>query len=351
MDTIEERRVTEYDVVDLRGLRVGVPSAYFPTELSPAAAERVKSVAAALKARGAEIVAVDLPTTKEALSAYYLLACAEASSNLARYGAHTAQSLGFGPQAPDLAATLARIHEHSSPESIAELAGGDEFFYTNSQVRAALFGSEVRKRILLGTYALSAGRKDNFFLAAERVRDRVRADFTRVFSAADVRSPAPASGSSSKAASSASFSNSSGSSPTGVDLLLHPITVGTAPLLPVEHGGEPQPASSHPASEYTQDVFTAPASLAGLPSVAVPTGLAQDGLPLSVALTGQWGYERMLLAVARVVGGAFPAVSHSGPTGPAMMPAPTPLSPDARPPPGAVVEDEPQRKRLSSFRK
>lgn len=325
METAEEattRRAAASEnnmLVDLRGLKVGVPTAYFPAELSPVAAERVKSVAAVLKSYGASIIPVTLPTTKEALSAYYLLACAEASSNLSRYGAHTTWSLGFGPHATELASLLANAREKSSPDASDQLAG-DEFFWANTQARAHFFGSEVRKRILLGTYALSAGQKDNMFLAAQRIRDRVRSDFHHAFRSVDVRS------------------HSTSPAPKGVDILLHPMTVGTAPRLPERYGGTPlhqgsAVANVHPSSEYTQDVFTSPASLAGLPSVSVPTGLAQDGLPLSVGLTGQWGYERMLLSVAQVVGSAFPASWPTGPTGPATMPAPRPFGPDAHPSP------------------
>uniref|UniRef100_D8Q1W7 Glutamyl-tRNA(Gln) amidotransferase subunit A, mitochondrial n=1 Tax=Schizophyllum commune (strain H4-8 / FGSC 9210) TaxID=578458 RepID=D8Q1W7_SCHCM len=244
---------------DITGLRVGVPQEYFPASLAPSARAHLRRALATLAAHGATIVPISLPSTSYALSAYYVIASAEASSNLARY-----DGMQYAP-------------------------GTDTSKVSNlyAQTRSAGFGKEVQRRILLGTYALSADAFDNYFLQAQRVRQLVRDDFDRVFSLPNVspsieprpRQPSPTT--------------------PAVDVLLHLSAVGTAPEL-----GAPSGA----LDAYVQDVLTVPASLAGLPalSVALPTSEKSRGepkareetnMPIGVSVVGQWGSDGMVLEV------------------------------------------------------
>ena len=232
-----------------------------------------------LKNRGATVLPVSLPNTSYALSAYYIIASAEASSNLARF-----DGVQYG------------LHVPLPPDSIARSPGE---VYAHS--RTTGFGAEVKRRILLGTYALTAeyasrnafflflghsvnafinitSAFDNYFLQAQRLRQRIRDDFMRVF-----RVPNP-------------LARSASPNVDGVHLLLHPSAVRTAPRLDEQDG----------LDAYTQDVLTVPASLAGLPALSVPmaVGVEGDGWPLGVSVVGQWGCETMVLAVGSVIEGA-----------------------------------------------
>jgi aspartyl-tRNA(Asn)/glutamyl-tRNA(Gln) amidotransferase subunit A len=197
-----------------------------------------------LRAAGAEPVEVSLPHTKYALPAYYIIAPAEASSNLARY-----DGVRFG----------LRI-EGKSLDEMYELT------------RAAGFGAEVKRRVLIGTYALSAGYYDAYYLKAQRVRALVARDFAQAFER--------------------------------VDCLLTP-TAPSAAFAIGEHSGDP-------VAMYLNDVFTVPANLAGLPAISVPAGLSADGLPLGLQLIGRAFDEETVLRVAQVLEraaecGALPA--------------------------------------------
>ncbi|KAF9645661.1 amidase signature enzyme, partial [Thelephora ganbajun] len=152
------------DTGSLSGLRIGIPSDYFPRELHPSVVDPLRALLADLKAHGASIVPVSLPSTPYALSAYYVIASAEASSNLARY-----DGIQYG------------LHVETLPGSDKRKAAS---VYSHSRSRG--FGPEVKRRILLGTYALTADAFDNYFLQAQRVRKLVRRDFDRVFRAPDV---------------------------------------------------------------------------------------------------------------------------------------------------------------------
>lgn len=239
----------------LKGLRVGVPKEYFPVELHPRVLPPFQRAVAALEALGAYVVQITLPSTPSALSAYYIISSAEASSNLARY-----DGVEYG------------FHKSRAPGHHAYAA-----------TRTQGFGDEVRKRILLGTFALTADAFDNFFLQASRIRAEVQRDFA---SALRIRN------------SSGQHDKPSARRDQGVDVIVHPSAVDTAPTLAAatrEGGGAG-------AAEYVQDILTVPASLAGLPALAVPAGVASDdGWPVGVTLVSQWGCDELLLHVGKLL--------------------------------------------------
>jgi aspartyl-tRNA(Asn)/glutamyl-tRNA(Gln) amidotransferase subunit A len=218
---------------DIRGLRVGIPKEYrvdgMPGEIEALWQQGVEW----LRAAGAEPVEISLPMTKYALPAYYIIAPAEASSNLARY-----DGVRFG----------LRI-EGDSLDEMYELT------------RAAGFGAEVRRRVLIGTYVLSAGYYDAYYLKAQRVRTLISQDFASAFER--------------------------------VDCILTP----TAPSAAFAIGEN----SDDPIAMYLNDVFTVPANLAGLPAISVPAGLSSDGLPLGLQITGRTFDEETVLRVAEVL--------------------------------------------------
>jgi aspartyl-tRNA(Asn)/glutamyl-tRNA(Gln) amidotransferase subunit A len=218
---------------DIRGLRVGIPREYrvegMPGEIEAVWGQGVDW----LRAAGAEPVEISLPMTKYALPAYYIIAPAEASSNLARY-----DGVRFG----------LRVDGHSIDEMYA-------------LTRAAGFGAEVRRRVLIGTYVLSAGYYDAYYLKAQRVRTLIARDFVTAFEE--------------------------------VDCILTP----TAPSAAFAIGEK----SEDPIAMYLNDVFTVPANLAGVPAVSVPAGLSDDGLPLGLQIIGRAFDEETVLRVAEVL--------------------------------------------------
>ncbi|KAI5122488.1 hypothetical protein M0805_001397 [Coniferiporia weirii] len=239
----------------LNGLVIGIPQEYFPEELGESAIEPLRNLEERLRSAGAEVVPVSLPSTPYALSAYYVIASAEASSNLAKYsGIHYGLRVTPPPEA--------------DKQKVSNV-----YSYTRSKG----FGHEAQKRMLLGTYALTADAFDNYFLQAQRVRNLVKEDFNRVF-----RAPNPL-------ASSPKIRHDG-----VVDILLHPSAVGTAPLL-----SETSELSTLEA--YVQDFLTVPASLAGLPALSVPAGLGRDGWPLGVSVVGQWGHDELVLKVGDII--------------------------------------------------
>jgi aspartyl-tRNA(Asn)/glutamyl-tRNA(Gln) amidotransferase subunit A len=223
---------------DIRGLRVGIPKEYrldgMPDEIERLWADGI----AWLKAAGAEIVDVSLPHTKYALPAYYIVAPAEASSNLARY-----DGVRFGLRAPGKDITA---------------------LYENS--RAAGFGREVQRRILIGTYVLSAGYYDAYYIKAQKVRTLIARDFEQAYRTCDV--------------------------------LLTPTAPGPAFGI-----GE---KTDDPIAMYLNDVFTVTVNLAGLPGLSVPAGLNADGLPLGLQLIGKAFDEATLFRVGGVLEAAAP---------------------------------------------
>ncbi|KAK3265589.1 hypothetical protein CYMTET_25741 [Cymbomonas tetramitiformis] len=231
----------------LQGLRVGVPREYRVEGLSPSALAAWQTAVQALRHAGAELTTVSLPHTRSALSAYYVISPAEASSNLARFdGVRYGQrryngSAGQAPEAPE------------DPSLQAAYARN----------RTRHFGCEVQRRLLLGTYALSGEQIAEYFHQAQKVRRLVAEDFTKAFEE--------------------------------VDILLTPAAPGPAPLL--EEALE-QP----PAVTYSGDVMTIPASLAGLPALAVPVGVgADDRLPIGVQLIAPRLCDGRLLSVGEAL--------------------------------------------------
>jgi aspartyl-tRNA(Asn)/glutamyl-tRNA(Gln) amidotransferase subunit A len=191
-----------------------------------------------LKDAGAEIVDISLPHTKYALPAYYVIAPAEASSNLARY-----DGVRYGHR--------------------AKLAQGDGITEMYEKTRAEGFGKEVQRRVMIGTYVLSAGFYDAYYNRARKVRALIKRDFEQVFAA-------------------------------GVDAILTPATPSAA-------FGLGEMSSADPIEMYLNDVFTVTVNLAGLPGVSVPVGLSAQGLPLGLQLIGRPWDEGGLLNHAYVL--------------------------------------------------
>ena len=218
---------------NIAGLRVGIPREYRVDGMPDEIEALWKQGVGWLREAGAEPVEISLPMTKYALPAYYIIALAEASSNLARY-----DGVRFGLRV-----------EGDGLEEMYELT------------RAAGFGAEVRRRVLIGTYVLSAGYYDAYYLKAQRVRTLIARDFARAFER--------------------------------VDCILTP----TAPSAAFAIGEK----SSDPIEMYLNDVFTVPANLAGVPAVSVPAGVSGDGLPLGLQVTGRAFDEQTVLRVAEVL--------------------------------------------------
>ncbi len=217
----------------LKGLRVGIPDEYRLDGISPEINALWDQGIAWLKDAGAEIVRIKLPHTKYALPAYYIVAPAEASSNLARY-----DGVRFGLRVP-----------------------GEDLDDLYARTRAEGFGAEVRRRILIGTYVLSAGYYDAYYIKAQRVRALIARDFELAFQ--------------------------------DVDVVLSP----TAPSAAFAVGEK----SDDPIAMYLNDVFTVTANLAGLPGVSVPAGLDAQGLPLGLQLIGKPFDEVTMLRAARAL--------------------------------------------------
>ncbi|EFZ03973.2 amidase [Metarhizium robertsii ARSEF 23] len=248
---------------DMSKLTVGIPLEYNVAELDPIMRQAWAEAATALESAGVNIVPVSLPSTKEALCAYYVLAPAEASSNLAKY-----DGVRYGARG-----------EHGD-------AGGDTLY---SETRGAGFGPEVRRRILLGTYSLSSEAMDNYFVQAQKVRRLIRQDFDKVFKRDNPLQEAAQFDLSDMDAETA-LQDKQG--PPQVDFLLSPTAMSFAPTL-----NDVLTKSSLEA--YMGDVFTVPASLAGLPAVSVPSGRVGEGrLPLGLQLIGQYWDDKRVLAMA-----------------------------------------------------
>ncbi|KAG8769774.1 Trimeric GatFAB AmidoTransferase(AdT) complex subunit [Ceratobasidium sp. 428] len=238
------------------GITIGIPQEYFPAELDQTTLAPFRTLLSNLVQRGAKLVSVSLPSTSYALSAYYVLASAEASSNLSRY-----DGIRYGLRV-------------DVPEGTDLKYAGNAYTAT----RSAGFGPEVKRRILLGTYALSADAFENYFLQAQRVRALVRNDFNKIFGK---RAP--------------NLLQPSSQPPTteGIDVLLHPSAIRTAPPL--------SSANESSIDAYVQDVLTVPASLAGLPALSVPYDKDADGWPLGVSVVGQWGYDAVVCHVGEAI--------------------------------------------------
>jgi len=219
----------------IKGMKIGIPKEYRVEGMASEIEKLWERGAQWLASAGAEIVTVSLPHTKYALPAYYIVAPAEASSNLARY-----DGVRYGLRIPG--------------RDVAEM-------YRNT--RAAGFGKEVRRRIMIGTYVLSAGYYDAYYLRAQKVRTLIKRDFEQVFAA-------------------------------GVEAVLAPATPSAAFAIG-EKGGE------DPVEMYLNDVFTVPVNLAGLPGISVPGGLSGEALPLGLQLIGPPFGEETLFSLANVI--------------------------------------------------
>ena len=232
---------------DIRGKRIGIPAEYRMDGM-PAEIEALwKEGAAMLRDAGAEIVDISLPHTQYALPAYYVIAPAEASSNLARY-----DGVRYGHR--------------------AALEAGEGITEMYEKTRAEGFGAEVQRRVMIGTDVLSAGFYDAYYNRARKVRTLIKRDFETVFA-------------------------------DGVDAILTPATPSAAFGLG-EMGGE------DPVAMYLNDIFTVPVNMAGLPGVSVPAGRDGKGLPLGLQIIGQpWG-EGDMLNVAHVIERAAGPVSR-----------------------------------------
>ena len=223
---------------DIRGKKIGIPKEYRMDGMPDAIEKLWADGTAMLKDAGAGIVDISLPHTKYALPAYYVIAPAEASSNLARY-----DGVRYGHR--------------------ARLAQGDGITQMYERTRAEGFGKEVQRRIMIGTYVLSAGFYDAYYNRARKVRTLIKRDFELAFAA-------------------------------GIDAILTPATPSAA-------FGLGEMADADPVAMYLNDVFTVTVNLAGLPGIAVPTGLDASGLPLGLQLIGRPWEEAALLNHAYVL--------------------------------------------------
>ena len=221
----------------VKGLRVGVPDEYFGEGLDPEIERAVRAAVETLRGLGAAVQPVSLPTTSYGVATYYIVAPAEASSNLARY-----DGVKYGLRVP-----------------------GKDLIDMVSRTRAAGFGAEVKRRIMLGTYALSTGYYDAYYGQAQKVRTLVRRDFEKAFERVDV------------------------------------LAAPTTPSVAFKHGEK-----ADPLAMYMNDVYTIPASMTGLPAISVPCGFNASGLPIGLQLIGRPLDEPTLLRAAHAYERATP---------------------------------------------
>jgi len=236
--TSTDRPVPDFEKAagqSVKGRKIGIPKEY-RVEGMPKEIEKLWEEGAAwLQKAGAEIVEISLPHTKYALAAYYIVAPAEASSNLARY-----DGVRYGLRVP-----------------------GRDMIELYEKTRAAGFGPEVRRRILIGTYVLSAGYYDAYYLRAQKVRTLIKRDFEEAFK-------------------------------SGVDAVLTPATPSSAFAIGEKSSGDP-------VEMYLNDVFTVTVNMAGLPGIALPAGLDGAGLPLGLQLIGRPFEEETLFSLGAVI--------------------------------------------------
>ena len=209
--------------------RVGIPKEYFEHELHPEVGKNIEEMISLLKRLGHEVKEVSLPHTKYAISVYYIIAPAEAASNLARY-----DGVKYGLR-----------------------VGGKSLIEMYKKSRAEGFGREVKRRIMLGTYALSAGYYDAFYLKASKVRTLIKQDFLKAFEE--------------------------------VDLILTPVS----PTPPFKLGEK----TADPLQMYLSYIFTIPVNLAGLPGLSLPSGFTKEGLPLGVQIIGPHFGDDLVLSL------------------------------------------------------
>jgi len=236
--TSEKKLVPDFEAFlddDIRGKKIGIPKEYQLNDTPEEITKLWENGITLLKEAGAEIINISLPHTKYSLPAYYVLAPAEASSNLARY-----DGVRYGYRAP-----------LESDDGINEL-----YMMTRSEG----FGDEVKRRIMIGTYVLSAGFYEAYYQKALKVRSLIEEDFNAVFS-------------------------------SGIDVILTPTT--PTPAFPLN-----SKIKENPVEMYLNDIFTVPVNLAGLPAISIPTGLSKNNLPLGLQLIGPKWNEQEILNVA-----------------------------------------------------
>ena len=231
--TSASHEVDDYEAAltgDIRRLRIGVPSSMLATGVDAEISRALASSLDVLRARGATVVDIELPHAKYAISVYYMVATAEASSNLARYDG---VRYGLRIVSDDLGAMYSKSREKG-------------------------FGAEVKRRIMLGTYVLSAGYYDAYYLKAQQVRTLILRDYDDAFKTVDV------------------------------------VAMPTSPIPPFKIGEK----TEDPLAMYLADVFTVSANLAGLPAISVPCGFTASRLPIGLQLTGRRFDESTLLRIA-----------------------------------------------------
>jgi aspartyl-tRNA(Asn)/glutamyl-tRNA(Gln) amidotransferase subunit A len=236
--TCVDRPVPDYVAAvgkSVRGMTIGIPKEYRLDGMPPEIEALWEEGARILKDAGANIVEISLPHTKYALPAYYIVAPAEASSNLARY-----DGVRYGLREP-----------------------GKDIVDLYEKTRAKGFGKEVKRRIMIGTYVLSAGYYDAYYVRAQKLRTLIKQDFEQAYA-------------------------------SGVDAILTPSTPSAA-------FGIGEKGSGDPVEMYLNDVFTVTVNMAGLPGIAVPAGLDNQGLPLGLQLIGRAFDEETLFSVASVI--------------------------------------------------
>jgi aspartyl-tRNA(Asn)/glutamyl-tRNA(Gln) amidotransferase subunit A len=233
-----DRPVPDYEAAlgqSIKGMKIGIAKEYRLAGMAAEIDDLWERGAQWLRAAGAEIVEVSLPHAKYALPAYYIVAPAEASSNLARY-----DGVRYGLRVPTR--DIIDMYE---------------------QTRAEGFGPEVRRRIMIGTYMLSAGYYDAYYVRAQKVRTLIKQDFENCFAA-------------------------------GINAILTPATPSAA-------FGIGEKGESDPVEMYLNDVFTVTVNMAGLPGISVPGGLSGEGLPLGLQLIGRPFDEEALFGLAQVI--------------------------------------------------
>lgn len=242
----------------IKGMKIGFPAEYFGEGLDPEIKEKVLQTLEELKSLGAEVVNVSMPTTEFSIATYYILATAEASSNLARY-----DGIRYGHRA-DLKKLKSELAEEKKK---LETAGGDVSALDSALIRLYKrsrtegFGTEVKRRIMLGTYVLSAGYYDAYYAKAQKIRRQIQEDFLNAFQK--------------------------------VDVLVSP----TSPTTAFPLGSK----TDDPLEMYLSDIYTISANLAGMPAISVPIQKHSNGLPVGIQFTAPLFNEASLLKIAAAV--------------------------------------------------
>ncbi len=220
---------------DIKGIRLGLPKEYFVEGANPEVKAAVLGAVEVLKAQGAKVIDISLPHTEYAVATYYIVATAEASSNLARY-----DGVQYG---------LRQVPQANRRSRIIDMY---------EETRDVGFGPEVKRRVMLGTYALSSGYYDAYYLRAQKVRTLIKNDFEKAFKE--------------------------------VDGIITP----TSPTTAFKIGEK----VDNPLAMYLSDIFTIPANLAGIPAISVPCGFSKEGLPIGLQIMTKAFDEEMLLRIA-----------------------------------------------------